>query len=401
MAKAICSKCKKMGDLSEVFPPICVGCNSYITLQDAKDYYEANKDLYDELLNDHHECGPSSLYRRQMCPGSLEAERGLPEVQSEYSEEGTLLHSAVWIEHDREQLSIDQLKTIGFVDDALEKIAAKYGVTEWHGETRVRLSGGRWGTIDCWGFAADGSIVIIDFKFGYKEVSSPASNLQLADYATGIMNEPSRTAKPAPQKVIACIIQPRIMGSNWSEFTFTKFDAITANIKDIIEKCNNHEAQRNAGEWCTYCKAFEKCNKVNQMKDALSEIEPSEITVANADEMYEKALLVEKKIKAIKAQCKQIAIDNGGRAGRLEIREKNGNRFIPDLQKAYESVQDIMTVQEFLSCCSAKISNLEKEVASRLKEQSKVKTLIEGKEKFNELTGVQNKKSTTEIKLNR
>ena len=380
MSKAICSKCKKMGELSEVFPAICVGCKPKKQDDDA-----------------HHSCGPSSLYRRQMCPGSLEAERGLPNIESEYSEEGNLLHSAVWIENDRENLTIDQLKTLSFVDDALEKIAAKYGVTEWHGETRVRLSGGRWGTIDCWGYAADGSIVIVDFKFGYKEVSAPASNLQLADYATGIIDY----SPHGVDKVTACIIQPRIMGSNWTEFTFTKFDAIKANIKSIIQKCNNHEAQRNAGEWCTYCKAFDTCQEVNKMTDSIAEIEPTEITVANADKMYEKALLVEKKIKAIKAQCKKVAIDNGGRAGRLEIREKNGNRFIPDLQKAYENVQDLMTVEEFLACCSAKISNLEEEVASRLKQQNKVKTLIEGKEKFNELTGVQNKKSTTEIKLNR
>lgn len=325
------------------------------------------------------------------------AERGLPNVESDDSREGQLLHSAVWIENDREQLTIDQLKTLSFVDSALEKIAAKYGVTEWHGETRVKLSGGRWGTIDCWGYAADVSIVIVDFKFGFKEVPSPTSNLQLADYATGIVDH----VEDNIEKVTACIIQPRIMGSNLAEFAFTKFDAIKANISAIIEGCNKENAQRCAGDWCTYCKAFGTCNEVNKMTDALAEIEPTEITVSNADEMYEKACLVEKKTKAIKAQCKQIAIDNGGRAGRLEIREKNGNRFIPDLQKAYESVQDIMTVQEFLACCSANISELEKEVAGRLKHLKFVNTLIEGKDKFNEIIGVQNKKPTNEIKLNR
>ena len=126
------------------------------------------------MTEKHHPCSPSSLYRRSMCPASLQAEAGLPEKESEFAAEGTLLHSAVWVEADREGLTADQLMLIDMVDTALTEIGVKYSVAEWQGECKTRITDAdgnlvTHGSIDAWGIGDD-CVVIVDFKTGYKEV---------------------------------------------------------------------------------------------------------------------------------------------------------------------------------------------------------------------------------------
>lgn len=344
----------------------------------------------------HHECGPSSLYRRENCPGSMLAERGLPETTNEYAEEGTLLHVELWNDN-RESLSADHQKLLSMADYALNAIASKYGVPYWNGERKYSLFHNNrvltFGTVDCWGRGSDGSAVIVDFKFGFKEVEDPKNNPQLAAYAAAVAQFVD------PKRVVACIIQPRVMGSKYTSYEFTQFDKIIERIAGIIDNCKDPDAPRHAGGWCQYCKAFNTCEKVDNMTQELTDYDTTQITVANADEMYEKASLVEKKIKAIKEECRRVADANGGHAGRLHIREKSGARYIPDLQKAFESVQDLLTVEEFLSHCSASIAKLEGTVARKLKDSDRVPTLIVGKEQFNELCGVKNKPSTKVLEL--
>ena len=48
----------------------------------------------EEIMN-HHPFGPSSLERRELCPGSWRLEKDLPPVETKDSIEGTELHKSI------------------------------------------------------------------------------------------------------------------------------------------------------------------------------------------------------------------------------------------------------------------------------------------------------------------
>lgn len=159
---------------------------------------------------------PSSAHRWMSCPGSVSLSRLFPDESSSYAEEGTLAHA--WAAHlldpqnqpqPAEALSSDNLT---FVQDyvlfveretagGVCRIEYPVSVSEVTGEANAK------GTIDC-AALVNGTLKIIDLKFGKGVKVDAEHNTQLMIYAAGAL--PLFDVIDEVKDIELTIFQPRI-----------------------------------------------------------------------------------------------------------------------------------------------------------------------------------------------
>jgi hypothetical protein len=325
-------------------------------------------------------------------------EEGRISPDSDLSAMGTRLHDAEWT--GTENLSEDEAQLVQWCDMEIEKIACKHGIGTWIGEQTLPIyNDGRlvnFGTVDSHSEVTQDTetVILIEKKYGFKEVADSVDNPQVAGGALAIKEK-----FPWVKKVIAYIINPRLRSVSCHEFT--KFAEIKKWLLGVEKACHAPDAPCIPGEWCNdgYCKAIGECDAVSHMSEELITTGVTAVTVHNAEDMYAKAIVVEKHIKAIKAACKRLTIEAGGEIGRLHIQETKGNRYVPDLQKAFESLQQWFDVPDFLGLCDAKLGSMEKEFCSRAVDAGDYQTKSAAKRDFNELVKVAYKPNKQSINL--
>lgn len=353
----------------------------------------------------HHLYGPSSLERRALCPASARLEKGLPNTESPYAAEGTMLHSVVafWINIRStgvlppgvEKLTWEQrdacLRCYRFAVDLIPPkadvyIEQKLVLKNWTAEL---LDGTPDIVID------DGeALIIIDWKFGRNPVTPASENLQGAGYAAMGMQTYKR------KQAVVYFYQPRVLKENEKPegFLFTDCPAIVTNIRDIIGKCEDPAAPVCPGaKQCKYCRAKEQmvCPALSPMIPALAEkaaVPRSKGLDAMAPEqlvtLWKQWKLVETLGKRIDYRIKAI-IHKYGRCGSLVLKSKQGNRKCEDPAALFALLdrEELVTPVEFVDACSVSVYNLELLIADKLKTAGKTKTQKEGKERFAVLTG--------------
>ena len=99
----------------------------------------------------HHPCGPSQLYKRQACPGSLRMEARLPDIPSSSdAERGTNLHDAIDKPQQDDEMSLFDLKQVKVVREAMDEYGQE---CEWRYEVpftiKIPFCEDHWGTADC------------------------------------------------------------------------------------------------------------------------------------------------------------------------------------------------------------------------------------------------------------
>lgn len=176
----------------------------------------------------HHLYGPSSLERRALCPASARLEKDLPNTESPYAAEGTMLHKVVafWINIRAtgtmppgvDKLTLEQREVCRrcyefaqsvIPDRATVYIEQKISLKNW---TTELLNG----TPDI--VADDGeTLVVIDWKFGRNPVAPADENLQGAGYAAMGMQTYKR------RRAVVYFFQPRLLRENEQPkgYTFT------------------------------------------------------------------------------------------------------------------------------------------------------------------------------------
>lgn len=212
-------------------------------------------------IKKHFACSPSSLRRRELCPGSYWLEKDLPEQTSADAEIGTRMHAATALVI--QGASSDEL--LPFADfteeqwDACHWCADKVKELTWP-EARVLSEHKfdlRWMHPEIGGGTADLVLVqdfvralVIDFKFGRAPVPPAGENLQLACYAAGVRND-----FDVPD-VQVCIIQPALAVCQVQSITpDTERRAIAAAAKAL----NQDAKPTPSSEACKYCKASGQC----------------------------------------------------------------------------------------------------------------------------------------------
>jgi len=351
---------------------------------------------------EHHEAGPSSLFRRDRCAGSLLAERGLKERSGPDSLEGTELHFAVVEQYqahveltittnDEQQDQVD--KCLVFLNEYDNR------GEEWHLEEPLELFNDdlelvSYGTPDAFKIFPEIDLAILgDWKFGRNAVSSPAMNLQFAAYAAMIMQ------KYGVSRVEAHLIQPRVWETAES-YEYTQLRPITQKIESIIGACMSIDATRVAGDQCKYCLANDTCDTCAAFRRAVLTLSPLGITSDNACDIASQITQTRKACDMAADILKQMVRDEGGMLGGLELIDKRGDR-VASVRGLFGEMKSVMNSDEYMELCSPSIAKVEKLFADRAKDLGLVKTKKAAKAAFNALPCITRKTSSQQLKIHK
>ena len=216
----------------------------------------------------HHDFGPSSLARREACPGSWHVERFLPSPPaSDDAERGTRLHEAVaaWIAAGAEptctDLQDDDFECVRRMFDCFaqerDALAEECGAApEVFAERRLGYAAfGEevfFGTCDVLLLdRASGRGTVIDWKTGARQVPAAEENLQGAAYALAAMQAERLSA------VKVVFFNPGPLCRQRTSYTFTDAAALGRTVMGVVAKCQEPDAPCRDGEHCRYCKGAE------------------------------------------------------------------------------------------------------------------------------------------------
>ena len=320
--------------------------------------------------NKHHPFGPSSLERRDLCPGSWEVEQAIPDMTSPEAISGTRIHQAVFymaadknyvpdIDPTEKELAQKCIDFLYNYTESCECVCERYFELELeYIEDAEPLYTG---TADVVIVKTD-EVVIIDWKTGFNAVVEASNNLQGAAYALAAMQRFSKA------KATVIFYNPRI--NQRTEHTFTNWKGIRDEIKGIIDRCKAPDHPLCTGEkQCKYCKgalsgscpalqahtlelsASAQVGLLDQIKDLPDD------KILN---LFESCKPAQKLIDAINDEVKARAEANG-RCGDYVIKTTSGGFECKNIDQVFR-LSGLMP-DKFLGCCSVSLPKLKKAYA--------------------------------------
>ena len=241
---------------------------------------------------------PSSASRWLNCTAAPHLEADMPDVSSGFAVEGTLAHAycakklktflGLPTEHEDKEIAeladyhtgeMDEY-TDAYATTVIEKYNAARAITpdaQLLVETRLDFSEhipDSFGTADAI-IIADGTMDVIDFKYGKGVSVSAFKNPQMQIYALGAYDKFSFEYRI--DRVRMTIIQPRI--DNLSDYELSVSD-LTAWTDEVLtpraQEAFSGKGTQTPGEWCRFCKVKSRCRALaNQsLKTALEKPDP-------------------------------------------------------------------------------------------------------------------------------
>lgn len=252
-------------------------------------------------MSSHALLSPSASHRWLHCTAAPRLEEGIKDEGSDYAVEGTLAHAYCALKlkeflglptgGEKEEIAALQEKygtgemseyTDTYATIVLEKFNAARAVTpdaQLLVETRLDFSDyvpEAFGTADAI-IIADGTMEIIDFKYGKGVKVSAVENPQMMIYALGAY---ARFAfEYRIDNLRATIVQPRIDNLSEYEITVEELTAWASNVlTPAAEKAYKGEGPQTPGSWCQFCKVKNQCRALaSKCKDVVA-VDPKLIT---------------------------------------------------------------------------------------------------------------------------
>lgn len=180
--------------------------------------------------------------------------------------------------------------------------------------------------------------------------------LQMAAYALGVMQRSGKT-----DKVRATILYSRLKVPYSFDITY---DEAKSAVEDVFARIMFDEAIPTPNERCAYCAKAGNCDALLSIMESLTgneipadwEIDPDSWAMVSS--ICKKADVFISNAKSI---IRKGMVDEQIQAPGLKVRNSRGNRYISDLVSAFPKVG--LNQEEFLSCCSISVGNLEGKVA--------------------------------------
>ena len=319
--------------------------------------------------NKHHPFGPSSLERRDLCPGSWEVEQAIPDMTTPEASSGTRLHGLIAsvLSSSREFTEADctdeEVALINKCIDLENELCAdkkelwiEQHLTYYDYDSQPLYDG----TADvvC---VKEEEVLIIDWKTGFNPVVEAANNLQGAAYALAAMQKYSKT------KATVVFFNPRI--NQRTQHTFTNWKGIRDEIKAIIDKCKAKDRKLCPSETaCKYCKGAlsGSCPMLKEKTVELSALGDSGRILKAVKDLPEESLIsyfeackvAQKFIDSVTDEVKARAEANG-RCGDYIIKTTSGGFDVVNIQAAFRASG--LTPDQFLGCCAVSLPKLKKE----------------------------------------
>lgn len=241
---------------------------------------------------------PSSASRWLNCTAAPHLEADMPDVSSGFAVEGTLAHAycakklktflGLSTEHEDKEIAeladyhtgeMDEY-TDAYATIVIEKYNAARAITpdaQLLVETRLDFSEhipDSFGTADAI-IIADGTMDVIDFKYGKGVSVSAFKNPQMQIYALGAYDKFSFEYRI--DRVRMTIIQPRI--DNLSDYELSVSDLMAWTDEVLTPRAQeafSGKGTQTPGDWCRFCKVKSRCRALaNQsLKTALEKPDP-------------------------------------------------------------------------------------------------------------------------------
>ena len=311
----------------------------------------------------HHEFSPSRLEQFRLCPGSYYMQQGLPEEESEFAKEGTMLHEAVakrCLDGLNDEQATAVQRCLDFLDGLIEE-----GDQVFY-EEKITIHDAR-GELLTEGIAdviivnpKKDKLVVIDWKFGYSPVKTVNANIQVASFAVGAL------IRFGFKHCDAYVYQPRIY--SMSHYRFTNADAIISNIGSIIERAKRRDlVLRTSDEACRYCRARLNCPAFRLNFQRFSACKPDYdlSDIPTLVSLYEASKDAKSFILEVEAAVKRV-IEEQGRCGNYVFQTSEGAREVKDLNALYATVKDYLTPQEFNAVCKITLGKFETALSEKL-----------------------------------
>jgi len=231
---------------------------------------------------------PSGAERWINCPGSVEAQRGLPDRPSEYAAEGTVAHTVGQLCLEKDQQAADYIgKTFtsdGFTFTVTHEMAEAVQVyldyiagmrAVYHDEPdlvtaveqRVKTT-----VADCHGTAdfllwapKAKHLHVIDYKHGKGKRVIVKDNLQLLIYAWGAGRGLYQHINALPERVTIHVVQPRINNCHHEHYSLDQMAPFIRQIESAAKAALAPDAPRVPGEaQCQWCKAKPTCPELGR-----------------------------------------------------------------------------------------------------------------------------------------
>lgn len=247
----------------------------------------------------HFELGPSSAHRWFHCPGSLAAERGLPDVSSKYAEEGTAAHSLaeVAFQHNRhpEMWVGDSLGGVVVTQEMADHVETYVEALRDYadGAECVRIErqlvmpanmnppGPMGGTCDAWFFYPEAQLLrVVDLKYGKGIVVEAEDNPQLSYYGVLAWLDlwaESKAKAQSIQEVELVIVQPRAFHPDGPirvhRMTILQLKQFASQLLEKARAALSQSPGRVAGAYCGFCKAKLTCATFRDQALAVAQVE--------------------------------------------------------------------------------------------------------------------------------
>lgn len=323
------------------------------------------------MQNKHHPFSPSSLERRDLCPGSWEVEQAIPDMTSPEASSGTRIHEAVakMLSYKEGDIHLDvdtteaelARKCVDFVENIknkIQQVLVEQPLAYYEeGQTEPLYTG----TADVV-LVSDFDVLVIDWKTGFRPVVEAANNLQGAAYALAAMQKFSKSSA----KVI--FYNPRI--SQETSHTFTNWRGIRDEIKAIIDKCTSPDRQLCTGEkQCKYCKGAlsGSCPALQTQMLQFSVAEKAglkerldQMPIPQLLELFEASKPAMTIIESIRNKVIEVA-EKEGHCGDYIIKMVSGGYECKDIQQTFRVSG--LSPDKFLDCCAVSLPKLKKQYA--------------------------------------
>lgn len=296
----------------------------------------------------------SAAQRWMACPPSVMATKGMPDITSEYAEEGTAAHEVAeyklrWNLGEKslsppstgkfDADEIDRYTDVYayYVGDVFETLRKKCPDAIMLIEQRLDFSNyvpDGFGTGDAV-IIADDVMQICDFKYGKGIRIAAGNNPQMMLYALGALNMYGCLYDIKTVRLV--IIQPRLDNiSEWEISVEDLYKWAETELKPKAQLAAKGEGEFSAGEHCRFCKLKATCRKRAERMLELAKYDfepPAELSETEISAVMKIAADLAKWADDVFAYAQAQAINNGVHWDGYKIVEGRSNRKFTDEKK--------------------------------------------------------------------
>ncbi len=337
-------------------------------------------------MSGHAKLAPSGASTWMNCPASVRASQGVPDEESEWAYEGTVMHEVrAWalLEGASPLERVGDLMRVGagrLLSISQARASALAPGIEWLRDlfggadlarARYRHIEGKmffdwndlanvYGTVDFAGLRDDGVLVLSDLKFGMGVPVWPTRNKQQMIYALlTLHNMPSGDRKRVT-KVVIHIDQPRIAGAGglWETTPDDLFRWLDRALLPAVEATEQRNPTfRPSAEACRWCKARARCPEraawvqENAKFAAMMRRDPRRASGALSTEALVAFVDAEQEIKEALAEARAFLIEDyhAGRKvpGKKVVLAQDGHRAWIDKENAERVLTTLLDERAF------------------------------------------------------